>query len=493
MNDSAEVPNYEHVESFDRLYVGGEWLAPSTGQTIPVEAPALGRVVAHVPAASPADINLAVAAASKVAGRWAASTPGERANALRALRDKLVAHQETFANLVAIEVGSPVKSGRYLHVGMAAEGLDAYADAVEGFSFSERLAHSRITRHPVGVVGAITPWNYPLSQIIWKIGAAIAAGCPVVLKPSEVAPLTAMHLARLWEELDLPPGLLNVLPGYGGVAGHALIEHPSVAAISFTGSTQVGRQIAQAAGRRLIPVTLELGGKSASLVWADQLFERAVKASTMSSMLNAGQTCSAWTRLIVPADRLEEATQIAVATAAKLKVGDPLDESTTLGPLVSGLQRERVRDLVRTGIAEGAVVATPEADPYANSEGYFLAPVVFTNVRSTMEVARREIFGPVLSILPATDEDDAVRQANDSPYGLSGAVWCDEPERAVELGSRLHTGQVYVNGARYNPRTPFGGWKDSGLGREWGGYGIEEFLQLQAIQAESLTPESLPN
>jgi aldehyde dehydrogenase (NAD+) len=429
-------------------------------------------------------VGFAVNAASAVADRWATSSPGERATALRALRDELLARRDFFAALIAIEVGSPVKSGRYLHVGMAAEGLEAYAEAVEAFSFSERIGNSCITRHPVGVVGAITPWNYPLSQIVWKIGAAIAAGCPVVLKPSEVAPLTAMHLARVWEGLDLPPGLLNVVPGYGGEAGQALVEHPLVSAVSFTGSTQVGRQIAQAGGRRLVPVTLELGGKSASLVWADEAFERAVKASTMSSMLNAGQTCSAWTRLIVPANRIEEATQIAVATAAKLRIGDPLDETTTLGPLVSGVQRERVRELVRNGIAEGAVVATPHADPSVNTDGYFFAPVVFTEVASTMDVARREIFGPVMSILPAADEDDAVRQANDSAYGLSGAVWADRPERAVALGRRLRTGQVYINGAKYNPRTPFGGWKDSGLGREWGGYGIEEFLQFQAIQAE---------
>lgn len=478
------VPTYDSVESFDSNYIGGEWVPSERPVSIPVEAPALGRVVAHVPASGPRDVDRAVRAATAASPVWSATKPVDRARVLRALRDALLANQEVLASLIAIEVGSPIKSGRYLHVGMAAESLEAYAAAVESFDFEHVRGNSQISHHSVTVAGAITPWNYPLSQVTWKIGAAIAAGAPVVLKPSEIAPLTAMYLARIWQELDLPAGVLNIVPGHGALAGQSLVENPGVGAVSFTGSTAVGREVAATAGRRLIPATLELGGKSASIVWAEELFSRAVKSSVMSSMLNAGQTCSAWTRLIVPDDRLEEATHIAVEAAAKLRIGDPLDESTSLGPLVSGLQRERVRDIVRSSIAEGTTLAFGDLAAHSKDDGYFISPFVFTNVRSEMEVSRREIFGPVLAIQPASDLADAVRQANDSAYGLSGAVWCDDSAKAIEIASCIDTGQVYVNGARYNPNSPFGGWKDSGLGREWGSYGMEEFLQVKSIQAD---------
>ncbi len=356
-------------------------------------------------------------------------------------------------------------------------------ELVEQFPWEEQVGNSVLAREPVGVVGAITPWNYPLHQISAKVAPALAAGCTIVVKPSEVTPLNAFVLAEIMGAVGVPAGVFNLVTGYGPVVGEALAASPVVDMISFTGSTRAGKRVAEVAAQTIKRVALELGGKSPNVVLSDADLQAAVVDGIGKCFLNSGQTCSALTRMLVPRERLAEAEAIAAAALEQIRLGDPFEEGTTLGPLVSDAQRQRVRDYIRTGQEEGAKLVAGGAEaPEGLERGYFVRPTVFSEVRPEMTIAQEEIFGPVLALMPYESEDEAVEIANGTIYGLAGGVWSGDPEHARQVARRLRTGQVEINGATFNPLAPFGGYKQSGHGRELGRYGLEEFLEVKAIQ-----------
>jgi betaine-aldehyde dehydrogenase len=369
-----------------------------------------------------------------------------------------------------------------VQAGLAIGDVVTNAKVLREFQFEEQIGNAQIVKEPVGVVGCITPWNFPLHQVTAKVAPALAAGCTVVLKPSEVAPLTAFVLAEIIHEVGLPAGVFNLVTGYGPVVGEALAAHPDVDMISFTGSTRAGKRVSELAAQTVKRVALELGGKSANVILDDADFERAVSSGVSNCYFNSGQTCSALTRMLVPEPRMEEAIAIAKRAAEKFTVGDPLGGQAKLGPLVSATQRDRVVNYIRKGVEEGATLVAGGAEkPEGLDKGYFVRPTVFANVDNQMAIAQEEIFGPVLSIIGYKDEDDAVRIANDTVYGLAGGVWSSDPERARRVARRLRTGQVEINGGKFNPLAPFGGYKQSGNGRELGKFGLEEFLEVKAL------------
>ncbi|MCW2668943.1 MAG: aldehyde dehydrogenase [Frankiales bacterium] len=465
-----------------QLYVGGTWIDSASGRTIDVVNPATEEVIARVAAGSPADVDLAVAAAKDAFPSWSALAPKERADFLQAAAAALTARTDELGQLISEDMGMPLGFAKMIQVGLPSFNLGNFAELARTFAFDgEEVGNSLIVREPVGVVGCITPWNYPLHQVVLKVGAALAAGCTVVVKPSEVAPLSAYVLAEVFDATGLPPGVFNLISGYGAEVGEALVVHPDVDMISFTGSTRAGKRIAELAGKQVKRVALELGGKSANVILDDADLEKAVADGVGKCFLNSGQTCSALTRMLVPADKLEQAEQIAAATAAAFAVGDPNDAATLLGPLVSSAQLQRVRDYIDKGVAEGARLVTGGSEPLQD-KGFYVRPTVFSGVTPDMTIAREEIFGPVLVVMPYQDEDDALRIAKDSEYGLAGGVWSGDPDRALRVARRLRTGQVEVNGGAFNPAAPFGGYKQSGIGREAGTFGLEEFLETKAIQ-----------
>ena len=470
-------------EFLDSIFVGGEWVRAAGTEQLTVVNPTTERELAHVPAGTPVDVDWAVAAARAAFPGWAATPPGERAALLAKLADGLEARRDRIAELIATEVGSPLRFATAVQAGLPLSVLHSYAQMLPDYRFEERLGTSLVLREPVGVVGAITPWNYPLHQVVAKVAAALAAGCTVVLKPSEVAPLSAYVLAEALAEAGLPGGVLNVVPGTGPVVGEAIAAHPDVDMVSFTGSSRAGKRVSEVAAGTVKRVALELGGKSANLILDDADFPAAVKVGVANCYINAGQTCTAWTRMLVPAARQDEAVELAVAATAKYVVGDPLAEGTRVGPLVSEAQRDRVRGYIERGREEGATLATGGPQPPDGLDrGWFVRPTVFADVRPGATIAQEEIFGPVLSVIPYGSEDEAVEIANSTPYGLAGAVWSGDPDRAVAVARRLRTGQVDVNGGKFNPLAPFGGYKQSGNGRELGRYGLEEFLELKSLQ-----------
>ncbi|MBI1758277.1 MAG: aldehyde dehydrogenase family protein [Actinobacteria bacterium] len=463
------------------FFINGAWSTPTGAETIEVVNPATERPLATVPAGTAADVDAAVTAAAAAFPGWAGLAPAGRAGYLTALADGLAARAEEAAVGISTEMGTPIGFARSVQVGLPLTVLRSYAELLGDHDFEERIGNSLVVREPVGVVAAITPWNYPLHQVVAKVAAALAAGCTVVLKPSEVAPLSTYLLAELAMEAGLPPGVLNIVHGTGPVAGEALVGHDGVDMVSFTGSTRAGRRVGEVAARTVKRVALELGGKSASVLLDDADLTRAVRVTLANCFINGGQTCSAWTRLLVPADQHDEAVRLAVDGAAKYTVGDPMAEATRIGPMVSAAQRDRVRGYIERGVAEGARLAV--GGPGAPLEpGYYVRPTVLAEVRPEMTVAQEEIFGPVLSVIPYDGVDDAVRIANGTPYGLAGAVFSADQERAVAVARRLRTGQVDINGGRYNPRAPFGGYKQSGNGRELGRYGLEEFCEVKSLQ-----------
>jgi aldehyde dehydrogenase (NAD+) len=462
-----------------QLYLDGQWVPPSSTETIPVENPATEEVLGRVPAGTAEDVDRAVAAAQAAFDRWAGTPMAERGAVLDRLHTALAARAGEIARVVGLELGSPLKVAKAVQAGLPLAVLRSYADlALAPHGEPETIGHSLIEHEPAGVVGAITPWNYPLHQVVAKVAAALAAGCTVVLKPSELTPLVAYLLFDAADEAGVPPGVLNLVTGTGPVVGAALAAHPSVDVVSFTGSTATGRAIAHAAADRIARVSLELGGKSANVILDGADVVKAVKVGVGNAFLNSGQTCTAWTRMLVHRDLYDEAVSLAAKTAAGYPVGDPFDEATRLGPLVSAGQRERVTGFIERG---GARLVAGGLDAPLPARGHFVAPTVFADVDPGSELAQEEIFGPVLSIIPFGSDDEAVRIANDSRYGLAGGVW-GEPERALAVARRLRTGAVDINGAAFNPRAPFGGYKQSGLGRELGAYGLAEFQQVKAIQ-----------
>jgi acyl-CoA reductase-like NAD-dependent aldehyde dehydrogenase len=467
----------------DRLYIGGEWVEPAGEGTIEVLNPSTEEVLGRVPEGTPEDAARAVAAAREAFDGWAATAPHERAALLGAIGARLAERGDEVAALISTEMGMPIRLSRTIQVGLPTTTLSSMPQLVEEVRWEETVGNSLVVLEPVGVVGAITPWNYPLHQIVNKVAPALAAGCTIVVKPSEVVPLNAFVLADLAEEVGLPGGVFNLVSGTGPVVGEAIVTDPGVDMVSFTGSTRAGRRVSELAAQSVKPVALELGGKSPNVILDDADMERAVADGVGKCFLNSGQTCSALTRMLVPRERMAEAERIAAAVAAKFAVGDPFEDGVRLGPLVSAAQRERVLGYIERGQEEGAKLVTGGAEaPEGRERGYFVSPTVFSEVDPDMTIAQEEIFGPVLAIMPYDGEEDAVRIANDTIYGLAGGVWSADEERAKRVAARIRTGQVEINGGAFNPMAPFGGYKQSGHGREAGRYGLEEFLVAKALQ-----------
>ncbi|OGA34781.1 MAG: aldehyde dehydrogenase [Betaproteobacteria bacterium RIFCSPLOWO2_12_FULL_64_23] len=472
----------------DQLYINGQWTAAKGNKSIDVINASTEEVMGRVPAGTQDDVNAAVAAARAAFDGWSARPAAERAAFLQKIQEGLKARMEEIGRLIAGEVGMPVKLATMIQAGSPTATFGMYAKMLGSYAFEEKVGNSLILREPVGVVAAITPWNYPLHQIAAKVAPALAAGCTVVLKPSEVAPLNAFVLAEIIHAAGLPAGVFNLVTGYGPVVGEAMAAHPEVDMVSFTGSTRAGKRVSELASATVKRVALELGGKSASVVLEDADLAAAVKGTINACFLNSGQTCSAHTRLLVPAGKYEEAAKIAAELAKGFTVGDPFGGTAKLGPLVSELQRERVRGYIRKGIEEGAELIAGGADAPADlPRGYYVKPTIFGRVRPDATIAQEEIFGPVLSIITYKDEDEAVKIANNTPYGLGGGVWSRDEEHAKKVARRMRTGQVDINGGPFNPQAPFGGFKQSGNGRELGRFGLEEFLEYKSLQ---LKPEA---
>ncbi|HEV7534357.1 MAG TPA: aldehyde dehydrogenase family protein [Acidimicrobiia bacterium] len=467
----------------DTIYIDGSWVPSGGTGTIDVHGAATEEVVGRIPDGVAADVDRAVAAAKAAFPAWSATAPEERAKHLQRIQEGLAARQAELAELIATEVGMPLRLSAMIQVGLPTAQVGNYAQVLRDFAFEEQVGHSLVVKEPIGVVGAITPWNYPLNQIVAKVAPALAAGCTVVLKPSEVAPLNAFVLAEVIDDAGLPAGVFNLVSGVGPVVGEAIAAHPDVDMVSFTGSTRAGKRVAELAAASVKKVALELGGKSANVILPDADLEKAVAAGVTNCYLNSGQTCTALTRMLVPRDRLADVERIAAARAERYRVGDPLAEGTSLGPLISDVQRDRVRGYIETGIAEGAKLVTGGVEPPEGLDrGYFVRPTVFSEVTPDMTIAQEEIFGPVLSIIPYDTEDEAVEIANGTIYGLAGGVWSADPAHAERIARRLRTGQVDINGAMFNPLAPFGGYKQSGVGRENGRLGFEEFLETKSLQ-----------
>ncbi|QSQ24533.1 aldehyde dehydrogenase family protein [Pyxidicoccus parkwayensis] len=471
------------MHGFDKLYIHGVWTPSRGGGHIDVFSASTEEVMGRIPEGTAEDVDLAVKAARAAFESWSMRPASERAHFLQRIHDGLTARQDDLARTITGEVGMPLGLAKPIQVGTPITVTASYVKLLQEFSFEEQVGNSLVVREPVGVVACITPWNYPLHQIIAKVVPALAAGCTVVLKPSEVAPLNAFLLAEVIHEAGVPAGVFNLVSGTGPVVGEALVRHPDVDMVSFTGSTRAGRRISEVAAATIKRVALELGGKSAAIVLDDANLKNVVKRVVGNCFLNSGQTCSAHTRMLVPRAMHEEAARLAAEVAASFTVGDPFKGEAKLGPLISDTQRRRVREYIQQGVREGAKLVAGGAEaPEGLAKGYYVKPTVFAGVTPEMTIAQEEIFGPVLVVMPYEDEDDAIRIANGTIYGLSGAVWSNDVERAKRVARRMRTGQVDINGGRFNPLAPFGGYRQSGHGREFGRYGLEEFLEHKAMQ-----------
>ncbi len=471
------------MHAYDKLYIDGAWVASAGTGTHEVTDSATEEVIATIPEGTAADVDAAVAAARAAFPAWSALPKEQRAEYLNKINAGLEARTDEIAETIAKEVGMPLMLSKMIQAGLPKANFAVAAQLLGSYKFEEEVGNSLVVREPIGVVGCITPWNYPLHQIALKVAPALAAGNTVVLKPSEVAPINAFMLAEVIDAAGVPKGVFNLVSGPGPVVGEAIAAHPDVDMVSFTGSTRAGKRVAEVASQTVKKVALELGGKSANVILDDADFSKAVTDGVGKCFLNSGQTCTALTRMLVPRDRMAEAEEIAAAAAAGFTPGNPFDKATRLGPLISDTQRERVRGYIQKGIDEGATLVTGGVEaPEGLDTGYYVQPTVFSNVTPDMTIAREEIFGPVLSIMPYDGEDDAVAIANDSIYGLAGGVWSGDPERAKRVARKIRAGQVEVNGGAFNVMAPFGGYKQSGLGREAGSFGLEEFLEVKSLQ-----------
>jgi len=467
----------------DSFYINGEWVKASSPETLEVTTSGTGELFATIPAGTVEEANSAVEAAAAAFTAWANTSPKERGEFLMRISEKLAERDDEIALVIANEVGMPLMLSKGIQVGLPTMAFAENATRAAEFEWEEESGNSTYVREPVGVVAAITPWNYPLYQVSLKVAAALAAGCTVVLKPSEVAPINAFILADIIDEVGLPKGVFNLITGLGPVVGEAIVAHPKTDMVSFTGSTRAGKRVMQLAAEMVKRVSLELGGKSANVILEDADLSKAVADGIFQCYLNSGQTCSALTRMDVPRSKLAEVEDIAVATSAGFAPSDPITGSSLLGPLVSAVQQQRVRDYINKGIDEGARLITGGTTPPEGLEkGFYVQPTIFSDVRTDMTIAQEEIFGPVLSIIPFDTEEEAIAIANDSAYGLAGGVWAGTDEKAFEVARKIRTGQLAINGGAFNPLAPFGGYKQSGIGRERGLYGFEEFLEVKAIQ-----------
>ena len=465
------------------LYIDGSWVEPNGEGTIEVINPASEGVIGSVPVGSESDANAAVEAARAAFTGWSESTIDERSNYLNLLSSALKDRGEEMAELITSEVGTPIEYSRMAMVGTPRVVSRSYAKILDGFAWEEEIRNSIVVKEPIGVVAMITPWNFPLHQIIGKVAPAIAAGCTMVLKPSKEAPLNAFVLADILDEIGLPNGVFNLISGHGREIGETLASHPEVDMVSFTGSTNAGVRVSELAAPSVKRVTLELGGKSANIILDDADIPRAASSAIYSCFANSGQECSALTRLLIPEDYREEVVEVIASKIGRYTVGDPMDGTSKCGPLVSKRQQESVSRYISTGIDEGAtLVAGGEGMPDDLDSGFYVRPTVFADVTPQMTVFREEIFGPVLCITTYSNVEEAIELANDSEYGLSGGVWSGDESRAMKVARKLRTGQVSINGGAFNVTAPFGGYKKSGLGRELGVHGMEEFLETKSIQ-----------
>ncbi len=475
------------MHTYDKVYINGKWVAPQ-GQDKAIEVfdSTNEQVMATIPSCNAQDVDAAAKAAAAAFLTWSALDVEERAKYMNRIGDGIAARMDELATAISRETGMTKFLSQMIQVGLPINSFKQAAIVAEKFEYSHELGSSLVVREPIGVVGCITPWNYPLHQITAKVAFAMAAGCTVVLKPSEIAPIDAFILAEIIDEIGLPAGVFNLVTGTGPVVGEALAAHPSVDMISFTGSTRAGRRVSQVAAETVKKVALELGGKSANIICADldeATFAKAVSSGVGGAFLNSGQTCLALTRMLVPRSRLAEAETLAGAAATAMIVGDPFEKTTALGPLASAAQRDRVNGYIQKGIDEGAkVVVGGVGVPEGCATGYYVKPTVFSNVTNSMTIARDEIFGPVLSIIAYDTEEEAIQIANDTVYGLSGAVWAADKDKAIAIARRIRTGQIAVNGGVFNINAPLGGYKQSGIGREYSEYGFEEFLEIKSMQ-----------
>lgn len=471
------------VAAYDRIYIDGEWTQSDGDGVIEVIDAATEEVFATVPDGTESDVDRAVEAADRAFEGWSKTPVEERAVLLERLADGLDERQDELARFISREVGSPMSFALKHQVVDANQQLRDIAKIVREMEFEETIDNAKVVREPVGVVGGITPWNFPLSQITWKAAPALAAGCTFVLKPTEIAPLSAYIVAEVADSVGFPPGVFNLVMGTGPVVGEAIAKHPKVAMVSFTGSTRAGKRVAELASDTVKRVALELGGKSPNVILDDADLEAAVEDGVADAFWNAGQTCSALTRMIVPREKLGEVEKLAESVVSKnYPLVDPKSDDVGLGPVISATQRDRVVGYIRKGEEEGARLVIGGADtPDGFENGYYVSPTVFSGVDPDMTIAREEIFGPVLSIIPHDGEEDAVKIANDSIYGLAAAVWAGDPEQAEAVARRLRAGNVRINGGSLGTGVPFGGYKQSGNARENGRYGIEEFLEVKAL------------
>jgi len=475
------------LQVHDKIYVDGSWI-PSTGSgTIDVFDSTDESVIGRIPDGSADDVDKAAKAARAAFDEWSQKSPEERAKFCKQIGEGLAARMDEIATVVTREAGMPKWLSLIVQAGLPINSFNSAADLAESYVYEEQVGNSLVVREPLGVVGCITPWNYPLHQIAAKVAFAMAAGCTVVLKPSEIAPMDAFILAEVINDAGVPAGVFNLVTGVGPVVGEAIAAHPDIDMVSFTGSTRAGKRVAEVASQSLKRVALELGGKSANILLDDlddADFERAVRDGIQKCYINSGQTCIALTRMLVPSDRVADAERFAAdEVETKFQPSDPFADGAMLGPLSSQAQVERVNNYIQKGIDEGAKVVTGgTGKPEGLEKGFYVKPTVFSGVTNDMTIAQEEIFGPVLSIISYQDEADAVRIANDTPYGLSGGVWAGDADRAKAVARKIRTGQIEVNGGAFNPSAPFGGYKQSGYGREYGQHGFEEFLEIKSMQ-----------
>lgn len=467
---------------FRRFFIDGAWTAPSGRRELDVINPATEEPIGQILLGTAEDVDAAVAAARTAFASFAETSPEERIALLENIISVYRRRIDEVARAISDEMGAPMKFARHAQAASGLEHLTTTLAVLKEFEFEETLGSTLIRREPIGVCALITPWNWPINQISCKVAPALAAGCTMVLKPSEVAPLSAHVFAEILEEAGVPQGVFNLVDGDGPTVGEALARHPDVDMVSFTGSTRAGILVAKVAADTVKRVTQELGGKSANIILEDADLNAAVKKGVLSMMSNTGQSCNAPSRMLVPETLYEQAVEIAKSVVSKVVVGDPKADGVTMGPLANKAQFEKVQRLIRKGIEEGAtLVAGGPGRPEGLDKGYFVRPTIFANVNNSMTIAREEIFGPVLVMIPYRDVEEAIRIANDTVYGLSGYVYSGDIEQARRVARRLRTGMVHLNGAPTDPRAPFGGYKQSGNGREWGREGLKEFLEIKAV------------
>lgn len=471
------------MADFSQLYIDGQWVAPQGKGLAEVINPADGSVAGRVPLGNADDVDRAARAAKKAFASWSQTSAAERSQYLAKIAAGLEKHLPEMAALISSELGAPMALSTQVQAGLPLFVCQSYIELTAVMEKEEQVGNSVVLREAVGVCGFITPWNYPLHQIVAKVAPALAAGCTVVLKPSQETPLNAFLFAKIIDEAGLPAGVFNLVSGQGKIVGEAMASHPDIDMVSITGSTGAGIRVAELAAKSVKRVAQELGGKSASIVLEGANLEGAVAEGVNAIVFNSGQTCSALTRLLVPAADQEKAIAIAQNILAAIKPGAPGEESTVMGPLVSEGQRETVVKYIRLGLEEGArLIAGGPDKPAGLEKGAYVSPTIFADVKNSMRIAQEEIFGPVLCIIPYASEEEAIAIANDSPYGLSGAVWGPSVEKAKAVARKVRTGQLALNGGAFNPLAPFGGYKQSGNGRELGAHALYEFTELKALQ-----------